>query len=76
MKAYKKQQVEGQDEHLDEINDIAKRLKEHNPDIQIIGVDPEGSILAQPDHLNDRHRLEAYHVEGIGYDFCPDGAYG
>jgi cystathionine beta-synthase len=51
---------------------IAKRLKEHNPKIQIIGVDPEGSLLAQPDNLNDSHKLEPYHVEGIGYDFIPD----
>jgi cystathionine beta-synthase len=51
---------------------IAKRLKEHNPDIQIIGVDPEGSILAIPDSLNDKRRLESYHVEGIGYDFIPN----
>ena len=36
-----------------------------------MGVDPEGSILAQPERLNDHHRLEAYQVEGIGYDFIP-----
>ncbi|GKY94700.1 hypothetical protein MPSEU_000435500 [Mayamaea pseudoterrestris] len=53
------------------ISGIAKRLKEHNPKIRIIGVDPEGSILALPDGLNDKHRLESYHVEGIGYDFIP-----
>eukprot|EP00977_Amphora_coffeiformis_P015696 scaffold4674_cov188-Amphora_coffeaeformis.AAC.7 len=46
----------------------AKRLKEYNPHMQIVGVDPEGSILAVPDSLNDKKRLEAYHVEGIGYD--------
>lgn len=50
---------------------IAKRLKEHNPNIKIVGVDPAGSILAQPEYLNDPHRLEPYHVEGIGYDFIP-----
>ena len=50
------------------ISGIAKRLKEYNPNIRIIGVDPEGSILAQPDELNDKRRLESYHVEGIGYD--------
>ena len=50
------------------ISGIAKRLKEYNPNIRIIGVDPEGSILAEPDSLNDSRRLEAYHVEGIGYD--------
>ena len=46
------------------ITGIAKRLKEHNPNIQIVGVDPEGSILALPDSLNDNHRLESYQVEG------------
>ena len=50
---------------------IAKRLKEHNPQIEIIGVDPVGSILAEPDSLNDENRLESYLVEGIGYDFIP-----
>ena len=51
---------------------IAKRLKEHNPDIIVVGVDPEGSLLAQPESLNEKCRLEPYHVEGIGYDFIPD----
>lgn len=46
----------------------ARRLREYNQDIRIVGVDPEGSILAVPDSLNDKKRLEAYHVEGIGYD--------
>jgi len=34
-----------------------------------VGVDPHGSILAQPDSLNER--LGSYKVEGIGYDFIP-----
>jgi len=51
------------------ITGIAKRLKEHNPNIQVVCVDPEGSILAVPDSLNDKKRLESYQVEGIGYDF-------
>lgn len=54
------------------ITGISKRLKEHNPNIQIIGVDPEGSILAQPEQLNDKRRLDPYLVEGIGYDFIPN----
>jgi len=54
------------------ISGISKKLKEYNPDIKVIGVDPEGSILAVPDSLNDHHRLESYQVEGIGYDFIPD----
>lgn len=50
---------------------IAKKLREHNPNVRIVGVDPEGSILAQPENLNDHRRLESYQVEGIGYDFIP-----
>lgn len=38
--------------------------------LQIIGVDPEGSILAEPEELNQT-ALTAYEVEGIGYDFLP-----
>jgi len=48
------------------ITGIAKRLKEHNPAIQIIGVDPIGSILGGGDEI------KPYQVEGIGYDFFPD----
>jgi cystathionine beta-synthase len=49
------------------ITGVAKRLKEHNPDIQIVGVDPVGSILA-----DDNDEVSTYLVEGIGYDFVPD----
>ena len=48
------------------ITGIAKRLKEANPKIQIIGVDPIGSILGGGDEIR------SYLVEGIGYDFIPD----
>lgn len=47
------------------ITGIAKRLKEHNPTIQIIGADPIGSILGGGDDI------QTYQVEGIGYDFIP-----
>jgi len=50
---------------------ISARLKETNPNVQVVGVDPVGSILALPDNLNDPGRLGTYHVEGIGYDFVP-----
>merc|ERR1712232_559816 len=59
------------------ITGIAKKLKEKIPNVQIVGVDPYGSILARPDSLNDgsertgQKRLTAYQVEGIGYDFEP-----
>lgn len=48
------------------ITGTAKRLKEFNPNIQIIGVDPEGSILGGGEEI------KPYQVEGIGYDFFPD----
>ena len=41
------------------------------PDIKIVGVDPEGSILAQPEEMNET-AVTGYEVEGIGYDFIPD----
>lgn len=48
------------------ITGIARRLKEVNPAIQIIGVDPIGSILGGGDEI------APYLVEGIGYDFFPE----
>ena len=48
------------------ITGIAKRLKESITDIQIVGVDPIGSILG------GGSEVVPYHVEGIGYDFFPD----
>jgi len=50
---------------------IARKLKEKCPNIIIVAVDPEGSILAEPDSLNDKNRLQGYQVEGTGYDFIP-----
>tara|TARA_Y100000590_G_scaffold440548_1_gene566072 strand:- start:228 stop:1178 length:951 start_codon:yes stop_codon:yes gene_type:complete len=48
------------------ITGIAKKLKEKKSDIQIVGVDPYGSILGGGDDIYP------YKVEGIGYDFFPD----
>ena len=36
----------------------------------MVGVDPLGSILAQPEQLNATD-VTYYDVEGIGYDFIP-----
>ncbi|KZF21553.1 putative cystathionine beta-synthase [Xylona heveae TC161] len=54
------------------ITGIAAGLRKHNPNIQIIAADPQGSILALPASLNEEHANESYKVEGIGYDFIPD----
>lgn len=48
------------------VTGIAKRLKEENPKIKVIGVDPVGSILG------GGKEVKPYLVEGIGYDFFPD----
>lgn len=48
------------------ITGIAKRLKEYNPSIIIVGIDPIGSILGGGD------LIQSYQVEGIGYDFFPE----
>lgn len=48
------------------ITGLAMRLKEHNPAIKIIGVDPIGSILGGGKDVSP------YLVEGIGYDFFPN----
>ena len=50
---------------------IARKIKERLPECLIIAVDPCGSILAEPDTLNDYKRLQPNLVEGIGYDFIP-----
>lgn len=48
------------------LSGVARRIKEEKPEIEIIGADPEGSILAGPGPIS------SYKVEGIGYDFVPD----
>ncbi len=48
------------------ITGVSRYLKEKNPNILIIGVDPEGSILG------GREIVGTYQVEGIGYDFVPE----
>jgi len=50
---------------------IGRKIKEKLPNCQVIGVDPEGSILALPDELNKTDSSGFYEVEGIGYDFIP-----
>src|SRR5262245_7950848 len=48
------------------VTGVARAVKRRVPGCQIIGVDPEGSILAGPGPI------KTYKVEGIGYDFIPD----
>jgi cystathionine beta-synthase len=46
------------------ISGVARYLKEQNPDIKIIGADPEGSVLSGG-------TPRPWKVEGIGEDFVP-----
>ena len=46
------------------ISGVARYLKEQNPDVRIVGADPEGSVLS-----GDKPR--PWKVEGIGEDFVP-----
>ncbi|MCX5741647.1 MAG: cystathionine beta-synthase [Proteobacteria bacterium] len=48
------------------ITGVARTIKAAVPGCKIIGVDPDGSILAGPGEI------KSYKVEGIGYDFIPD----
>jgi cystathionine beta-synthase len=50
------------------ITGIGRYLKEQNPEVTVVGVDPEGSIYtADPDA-----GPHTYLTEGVGEDFWPD----
>lgn len=53
------------------ITGVARYLKEMNPDIRIVGVDPIGSILYELHRSGEYTTAEGYKVEGIGEDFLP-----
>ncbi len=56
------------------ISGVGRYLKEQNPDIQIIGVDPVGSLLLetwQKGEVPEDAEVFPYKVEGIGEDFLP-----
>ena len=48
------------------ITGVAKKLKQHSSAVEIVGVDPYGSILGGGTEIH------SYRVEGIGYDFFPE----
>ena len=53
------------------ITGVGRYLKERNPAIRIVGVDPIGSILYDLHRGNTDARADGYKVEGIGEDFLP-----
>lgn len=52
------------------ITGVGRKILEKKPDTRIVGVDPYGSLLAQPPEIN-KTDVTTYKVEGIGYDFIP-----
>ena len=52
------------------ITGVGRYLREQNPHVQIIGVDPIGSILYDL-HQGREGAAETYKIEGIGEDFLP-----
>jgi cystathionine beta-synthase len=46
------------------ITGVARSLKERNPNVKVIGADPEGSIFTT-------EQMHTYKVEGVGEDFWP-----
>jgi cystathionine beta-synthase len=56
------------------ITGAGRYLKERNPDVKIVGVDPVGSLLYDTWRLGrvpDEPFLKTYKIEGIGEDFLP-----
>ncbi|MCC6277149.1 MAG: cystathionine beta-synthase [Oligoflexia bacterium] len=54
------------------ISGCAKFLKEKNPNIKVVGVDPLGSILTEYFKTgNISQATKVYKIEGIGEDFIP-----
>ncbi len=54
------------------ISGIGRFLKEKNPAVKIIGVDPIGSILYGLFHGERAPKAESYRTEGIGESFKPE----
>ncbi|XP_075222028.1 cystathionine beta-synthase [Lycorma delicatula] len=52
------------------ITGIGRYIKDYCPNVTVVGVDPYGSILAQPESIN-KSDVMFYEVEGVGYDFIP-----
>jgi cystathionine beta-synthase len=53
------------------ITGVARFLKEKNPNIQVIGADPAGSIFAEMFKTGHKPQVQPYKIEGIGQDELP-----
>ena len=53
------------------VSGVGRYLKEKNPSVQIVGADPEGSILGEFFYSKKMGQARPYLVEGIGEDIIP-----
>jgi cystathionine beta-synthase len=53
------------------ITGVGRYLKEQNPHVQIVGVDPVGSIIYDYFKTGQMTAAHSYKIEGIGEDFIP-----
>ncbi len=53
------------------ISGVGKYLKEQNPQVKVIGVDPVGSVISDYFHRKEMVTPQIYKVEGIGEDMIP-----
>jgi len=53
------------------ITGVGRYLKEQNPDVTIVGVDPDGSMIAPFFNTGEKVEGHPYKVEGIGNDKIP-----
>jgi len=57
------------------ISGVGKFLKEKNPSIKVVGVDPVGSILQEYHKTGKIGRAHPYKIEGIGEDIIPKATW-
>ena len=60
------------------ISGVGRYLKEQNPEIKVIGIEPPGSVYShQKKHgeLPPAERIHQYLTDGIGEDFLPDSVW-
>ena len=53
------------------ITGVGRYLKSKNPDVKIIGIDPDGSIISPFFNTGEKVEGQPYKVEGIGNDKSP-----
>jgi cystathionine beta-synthase len=53
------------------ISGTGRYLKEQNPQVKVVGVDPEGSLLTHYFYTKEMIEPHQYLIDGIGEDFVP-----